>query len=317
MNFDLDDGERALQEGIRDLCRGRFPMERIRALEGTDGVDRKLWRELADAGVFSLRLPEPEGAGLGATQAVLVYEELGRALVPGPTITTHLAAGLVEGAAGGERVVGMIERDRSPVVIGHLRATDSIVVIDAGRADALLRRSGEEIARPLDPLTPMHLIADLPRGERLAGADEAARWRLHGAVLSAALLVGIASATTELAVAYAKERHQFGRPIGSFQAVKHICADMLVRAELARAAVYAAGVTLDDPAVGDPARAAAAAKLVAGDAALTNGKANIQVHGGMGYTWEIDAHLYLKRAVLLSTRFGTTDGHAEAMAGYL
>ena len=92
---------------------------------------------------------------------------------------------------------------------------------------------------------------------------------------------------------------------------------MLTRTEVARAAVYAAGVTLDDPEVGDRARAVAAAKLIAGEAAFVNGKACIQVHGGMGFTWEVDAHLYLKRARVLDTVFGPADEQAERMAAYL
>jgi len=92
---------------------------------------------------------------------------------------------------------------------------------------------------------------------------------------------------------------------------------MLVRAEVARAAVYAAGVTLDDPTVGDPERAVHAAKVTAGDAAVRNGKAAIQVHGGMGFTWEVDAHLYLKRAWWLDTVLGSIEEHSEALAAAL
>lgn len=320
MNFDLSEDEVALQRAIRDLCRGRFPMERVRALEAQGGVDRGLWRDLADAGVFSLRLPEGEGGvGLGATQAVVVFEELGRALVPGPLVGTHLAAGLVDGAATGARVVGCLERERTPALVEHHTALDSLIVLDADGLWSLEPRAleAEPLERPLDPLTPLHLVERLPRGERLAGPEAAARWRLEGAALAAALLVGIAAAVTDSAVAFAKERRQFGRPIGSFQAVKHILADMHVRAEVARAAVYAAGVHLDDPEAGDAARAVAAAKLLAGEAAVTNGKACIQVHGGMGFTWEVDAHLYLKRAAVLATSFGSADEHAEAMAAYV
>ena len=105
-----------------------------------------------------------------------------------------------------------------------------------------------------------------------------------------------------MAVAYAKQREQFGKPIGSFQAVKHMCADMLVAAETARAAVHAAAVTIDQPDVGDPDRAAAGAGLLAAEAAIKNGKTSIQVHGGMGFTWEVPAHLYLMRARVLSPR---------------
>ncbi len=127
----------------------------------------------------------------------------------------------------------------------------------------------------------------------------------------------MAEASTDLAVAFAKERQQFGRPIGAFQALKHLMADMFVRSELARGAVYAAGVTLDDPAVGSVERAAAAAKVTAGEAAIGNAKTCVQVHGGMGYTWEIDAHLLLKRAYVLEPAFGGRDDWADRMAGLL
>src|SRR5438067_4788069 len=314
MDLELSADEEALQDGVRRLCEGRFPMATVRALASQAGVDRALWRELAAAGVFSLRAD-----GMGATEAVLVFEELGRALVPGPLVWSHLAATLVDGAAAGERVVGGLEVDGGPLLVEHLDALDALVVLE-GRDVRLVERAaldGVAVPRPLDPLTPLHLVDSLPSGEVVGGADVAAQWRLEGAALVAASLLGIAEAVTDMAVAYAKQREQFGRPIGSFQAVKHLLADMLTRAEVARAAVYAAGVTLDDPGVGDPARAVAAAKLIAGEAAFLNGKACIQVHGGMGFTWEVDAHLYLKRARVLDTLFGPTDVQAERMASYL
>jgi alkylation response protein AidB-like acyl-CoA dehydrogenase len=174
------------------------------------------------------------------------------------------------------------------------------------------------MSRPLDPLTPVHRVTPpLPAGQLVGGPDAVAHMEVDGAALVAALQLGIAEAVTDLSVAYAKERQQFDRPIGSFQAVKHLCADMLVRTEVARAAVYAAGVTLDDPEVGDPQRAVHAAKVTAGEAAVRNGKSAIQVHGGMGFTWEVDAHLYLKRAWWLDTVLGSVDAHASAMAALL
>ena len=320
MDFDLDEDDHALQEGVRSLCEGRFGMETVRGLMESAGVDRGRWKELADTGVFALRLPEAEGGvGLGMTEAVLVFEELGRALVPGPLIGSHLAAGAVDGAASGDAVVGMAERDDSPLLVEHLDALDVLVVLDEDGAWAVDASTleGEALERPLDPLTPLHLVASLPQGEPVAGADVAAQWRREGAVLAAAALLGIAGRTVELGTAYAGERQQFGKPIGSFQAVKHLLADMLTRAEVARAAVYAAGVPLDDPGVGDPERAARVAKLIAGQAAAANGKSCIQVHGGMGFTWEVDAHLFLKRAWVLGTVFGDADDHAEAIAATL
>ncbi len=130
-------------------------------------------------------------------------------------------------------------------------------------------------------------------------------------------------------MAYAKERQQFGTPIGSFQAIKHMCADMLVRAEVARAAVHAAACLLDAPDVVDTEAAAAGctpdqlldravggAKLLADEAALANARAAIQVHGGMGFTWEVPLHLHLKRARVHSTTFGTPAEQAAALAAY-
>ena len=322
MDFELSDDQEALQEVVRKLCAGAFPMATIRSLEDRGGVERDLWRRLADAGVFSLHLPESAGgAGLGSCESVLVFEELGRALVPGPLVWTHMAAGIVDGAATGELVVGGVERRgppgrRTPLVVEHLAALDRLLVLDeAGvwEVDSAAV-AGEPVQHPLDPLTPVHVAQELPGGRQVAGPDTAAAWRLEGAALTSALLVGLAGAVVDTAVSYAKERRQFERPIGSFQAVKHLLADMLVRAEVARAAVYAAGAHLDDPGIGDVHRAIAGAKLMAGDAALANGKACIQVHGGMGFTWEVDAHLYVKRARVLDTIFGPVDAQAEAMA---
>ena len=135
-------------------------------------------------------------------------------------------------------------------------------------------------------------------------------------MLTAALQVGAAAWTTELAVEYAKQRRQFGRPIGGFQAVKHLCADMVVRTEVARAAVHAAAVTVDQPDVGDrPTWPRAGAKLLADEAALANGRSSIQVHGGMGFTWEVPVHLAYKRARVLATQLGPTTGWPRPWPG--
>jgi alkylation response protein AidB-like acyl-CoA dehydrogenase len=165
----------------------------------------------------------------------------------------------------------------------------------------------------MDPLTPVWSVAALPAGSPVADPEVAARWRLEGAVLTAALQIGSAAWSTELAVEYAKARVQFGRPIGSFQAVKHLCADMAVRTELARCAVQAAAVTADQPDVGDLRAAAVGAKVLADEAAVTNGRSCIQVHGGMGFTWEVPAHLAYKRARVLSSQFGTAAALAESL----
>jgi len=200
--------------------------------------------------------------------------------------------------------------------VEHLQSLDTLLVL---RPDGVFRVDPREVqaqavATPLDPLTPVHHVGELPRGDSLGDAAAAARLRLEGAALAAGQLLGICEATVELAVAYAKEREQFGRPIGSFQAMKHLLADMFVRQEATRAAAYAGGVTLDQPDVGDVERCVAGAKLVAGEAAVKNARACIQVHGGMGYTWEVPVHYYLKRAYVLASQFGDAEERAGDVA---
>lgn len=146
-------------------------------------------------------------------------------------------------------------------------------------------------------------------GDPLPGA-EAARFRREGVLLAAAEQLGSAARTTETAVQHARGREQFGSPIGAFQAVKHLCAQMLVRAELARAAVYAAAVTADPVEI-------AGAKLLADEAAVRNARDCLQVHGGMGFTWEADVHLHLKRAWLRSGQWLTAAEAEETLAADL
>jgi alkylation response protein AidB-like acyl-CoA dehydrogenase len=325
VDFELSEDEEALAEGIRALCAGRFPLERLRAAEDGDGLlDVEGWGELAEAGVFSLRVPEADGGvGLGMAAGAVVFEELGRALVPGPLLATHLAAGIVEGAAEGKTVVGAVRRPPTsgpaalvPTLVGHLPSLGVLVVVGDEGLTAVdpADLGGVRIEIPLDPLSPLWRVDRLPEGRPIGGPTEAGNWRRAQSVLGGAQLVGLATANLEMAVGYAKQREQFGKPIGSFQAVKHLCADMLVAAETARAAVHAAAVTIDQPGVGDPDRAAAGAGLLAAEAAIKNGKTSIQVHGGMGFTWEVPAHLYLMRARAVAEAIGPLDDLAELVA---
>lgn len=319
MAFKLSDEQQELQRGFRDFVAGRFPIEK--AAEIADGTsDEALWGDVAQMGVFSLRLPESAGGlGLSHVDAALVFEELGRAIVPGPTVWTHLAAGLVDGAATGETVVTGLDlttNRHTPYVLEHLDAAHAALVLkDDGvyRLDpASIEAKPVEI--PLDPLTPVRHAATLPAGDKIADAQTASSLSLLGSLLSSAMLLGIAQAASEMAISYAKERVQFDRPIGSFQAIKHMLADTFVRQELARAAVYAAAGTLDHPEVGDVATAIAEAKLVAGESAMKCCRTSVQVHGGMGYTWEVPVHYFLKRTWALETTFGTVDEHADRIA---
>ncbi|MSO80028.1 MAG: acyl-CoA dehydrogenase [Acidimicrobiia bacterium] len=306
MNFDLSEDQDALRDGIRSLCEGRFTSERVRK-----GFDRAVFDELANTGVFSLRAD-----GFTWADAAITFEELGRAVVPGPLVWSHLGHGLVDGVLTG------LTRPAPGVdaIVEHLATADAVLVLDETgieciAADALTNATAHDW--PLDPLTPVHRVAVLPKGEHVAGPEVAGEWRRGGAVLTSAFQMGMAQACTEAATQYSLGRFQFDRPIGSFQAVKHILADMVVRAEVARAAVHAAAVTLDDPEVGDLERAISGARLLAGEAALKNAKSSLQVHGGVGFTWEYDVHLYLKRAWVLNTTFGTAAEHGDALAARL
>ncbi|WP_327414621.1 acyl-CoA dehydrogenase family protein [Streptomyces sp. NBC_01233] len=298
MHFQPTEDQRDLRAGVRELLAGRYGRGALRASVDTGAaVDRGLWRELGEAGFFALRLPESAGGvGLGLPEAVLVFEEAGRALLPGPLVATHLAAGVVPGAAAGTAVVTAFDLEGG--LVAYLE-----------EADAVLGEPGVPAGSPVrsvDPLTPLHRVA--PYGDRTDG--DRSPYRAQGALLTAALQVGSALRTVELAVRYAGEREQFGQPIGAFQAVKHLCAQMLVRAEVARTAVYAAAVT------GDPGEVAAA-KLLADEAAVRGARDCLQVHGGMGFTWEADVHLHLKRAWVRAEQWRTAGEAEELLAAEL
>ncbi|GHD13819.1 acyl-CoA dehydrogenase [Streptomyces violarus] len=285
MRFRLTDDQRALRDGVRQLLTRRFDGEALRAaVQGPVRLDRVLWRALGDAGFFALRLPEADGGvGLGLPEAVLVFEEAGRALLPGPLAATHLAAGAVPGAATGETVVTAVD--------GGL--AEWLAEADVVRGDT----AGAAPLRSLDPLTPLHRVP----GGAAAAPDPVA------VLLTAAEQLGTAGRVCELAAQHARAREQFGRPIGAFQAVAHLCAGMLVRAETARAAVYAAAVTADPADI-------AAARLLADEAAVRGARDCLQVHGGMGFTWESEVHLQLKRAWVRTQRTGGVTESEELLA---
>ncbi|MFF4492205.1 acyl-CoA dehydrogenase family protein [Streptomyces sp. NPDC001544] len=288
MRFQLTGDQRALRDGVRQLLARRFDAQALRAAVTAPGLDRALWRELGEAGFFALRLPEADGgAGAGLPETVLAFEEAGRALLPGPLAATHLAAGTVPGAATGEAVVTAVDGG----LVEWLAEADTVL------GDA----SGAVPLRSVDPLTPLHRV---PGGPGARTADPVA------VLLTAAEQLGTAARVCELAVQHARAREQFGQPVGAFQAVKHLCAQMLVRAETARAAVYAAAVTADPVDI-------AAARLLADEAAVRGARDCLQVHGGMGFTWESEVHLHLKRTWVRAQRGGGATESEELLAADL
>ncbi|MFE4667524.1 acyl-CoA dehydrogenase family protein [Streptomyces sp. NPDC056716] len=318
MDLTLSADQRGLRDGLVALLEGEWPPGRLRAAADDPALGLTLWQRLGELGMFGVTVPQDRGGmGLGLTEAVILCEELGRFLVPGPLVPVLLTAGRVPGVMTGESVVALLDERDGAAVVEHLpRATHLLVMADSG----LYLHPGDEVTTmpvdtPLDPLTPAAVVTGRRGpGERIGTAGDAALDRARGTVLTAALQTGVARGALDLAVRYAGERVQFGRAIGSFQAVKHLLADALVAVDLARAAVLVAALTLDDPGCGDACEAVAAAKVLADTAACAGGRTCVQVHGGMGFTWEALAHLYLKRAWVQETAFGTADEHADLLA---
>jgi alkylation response protein AidB-like acyl-CoA dehydrogenase len=214
-------------------------------------------------------------------------------------------------------VPAIVERPaHGPAIIEHLSVADVLLVVetDGVRVIAPSTLDATLLTEPTDPATSVSVVRDLPDGDLIADAAAAERLRLLGSLLASAQLVGNSEGSTALAVTYANEREQFGRLIGSFQGLKHLLADCYARTEVARSALWAAGVLVDEPEAGDLRRAVAGARVLAGRATTENGKTCVQVHGGMGFTWEVDAHLFLKRAWILETAFGSIDEAAELVA---
>ncbi len=329
MDFRLTDDQLELQAGIEQFCAGVFPAEALPAMERV-GPGAEAWAALGHLGLFKLRASEADGGlGLGWVETAVVYEVLGRHLVPGPLVWTQLLTELVPGAADGTcAVTGLdLASDPGPWLVEHpdlagvlaLLRDDGVTLVDAAAWGELAP------VDPLDPLTPVARMVVVPPGELIGDGRTAATLRARGTLLSAALLVGMADRALALARTHALEREQFDRPIGAFQAVQHLLADMYVRMMLARSGTYGAAAVLDDHGLDEYGvdgasgahTAVASAKVVAADAAMANARACIQVHGGMGFTWEMMPHYLLKRTWVLEHSFGTTDRLTESIADAL
>ncbi len=307
------------------------------------------WDELASLGWLGLHLPEEAGGeGYGFSELAVVLEELGRVMAPGPFLPTvwasavvhagggpldvlqGLAAGTTVGAVAlGAPLAATATGDGSLAISGSTRPVlggglaDVVVVPVAtseGERWCLLARDGVE-ATPIESLDPSRRLAELTvvdgvrvPADALLAMDRGGVSAL-GAAVAAAECAGGAAWCVDTAATYAADRKQFGRPIGQFQGVKHRCADMLVAVEQARGAAWDAALALDgdaEPAAVDLSVAAAGA--VAPDAFATVAKDCIQVLGGIGFTWEHDAHLYLRRAMSLRLLLGGTTPWRRAIA---
>lgn len=315
---------------VASLLEAKMPVSRVRELSTlADTIDRALLAEVAELGWFTLGLPEElGGVGYGLPEEALLMRELGRHLATGPFLAMILAAriaalsgksDLAAAIAAGQTVVGLTTAITDLVVTdGALSA--EVLSVDGSSVDLLLISTPELSAlvdvsgvsgtdRPgIDPTTRISSY-QLSKQPVVAVVDEASSHiHLRGIVLAAAQLTGVAEAARNSAALHARERIQFGSPIGVNQAIKHPCAEMAVRCEAAAGQTFFAAMTVDKLIRGeeitDALFQASAAKLVAAEAAFWNGRHDIQIHGGMGFSAENDSHLYVKRAHVLSRVFG-------------
>lgn len=297
------------------------------------------WKAMAELGWLGLHISEAfGGSGYSTAELAVVLEQLGRHRAPGPFLPTVMASAVIDAVGGGpvrERLlprltdgssIGAVSVGGSLGLAGGRLSGDAGLVLGAGVADVLVLAAGGALVvvdreapgveiTPRQNLDPTRRAAsvvcrDVTVEDSNVIADGVGTARRIQTLLAATEAAGGASACVEMAVAYAKERVQFGRPVASFQAVKHHCTNMVVAAELASAAAWD-GHRSTDPS--ECSLAGAVAGTLALPAYLECAKKNIQVHGGIAFTWEHDAHLHLRRATALAALFGPVDDHARAV----
>lgn len=319
-----NDEQQELIDAVSAFLRRELTTVRLREIAASGNrYDADLWVLCAKQGWYGLGLAaERGGVGYTVAEEAFLFRELGRHLVPGPAAATVLAAH-VAASAGADDVVAALQAGTAVAGLAEVRrGEERALVWDAGLVQLLLvvdpvagRATVHEVAADalgasdptIDPLHGMGRVTADRLGDALASAP-ADGTIVHGAILVAAMLAGVAEALRDMGAQYAKDREQFGKPIGAFQAVKHRAADTAIRAEAAWSQTAVAALRL---ASGGPGHAfqASAAKVVAADAAIRNARDVIQNLGAIGFTAEHDAHLFLKRAHVLDHMLGDTRAH--------
>ena len=328
MDFRFTDDQLLLQTAVRDFLAKEHTPETLRKLWETEtGRSLALWRRLAEIGVPGLLVPEEHGGmGLGEVEGVLIHEEAGRAALAEPLIPTMAVAAPLLRDAGGELAATWLPRIAAGEAIVTAGHPATPLVEDAHIADLLLLARGDgalfavprEAARITpqpanDPSRRLASVAFEERRAQLVARGPGAKALLdaaldRGALACAAQALGACDRMLEISVAYTTERKQFGKPIGSFQAVKHMLANAKVKLEYARPVVMRAAYSV---AHGSAQRAAhvSMAKLVATEAARLAARVALQCHGAIGYTWEQDLHLWMRRAWSLDQAWGRAPFH--------
>lgn len=319
MHFELDTSQRDFAASIDGALAAAEVPNAIRAWSaGNTGPGRKVWSTLADLGVTALMVPEEfDGIGAHPVDLVVAAERLGRWGVPGPVAESTAVAPIL--LAGDERLAAL--------AAGELIATVAMPPLVPRAVDAdvagvvLLAADGQvwdaEAGSRHDSVDPSRHLADVTSTGEARTADTGRAFEF-GALTTAAQLIGAGQAMLDGSVEYAKQRSQFGRVIGSYQAIKHALANVHIAVELARPLVYGAALSLADDSP-DTARDVSAAKAAASDAALLAARTALQTHGAIGYTQEHDLSLLILRVQALHSAWGDPTWHRrrvlEALAG--
>lgn len=294
------------------IAESLVPLLPISRLHVSPAESAATWSSLTDIGIFAITANEEAGgSGLGAVEEALIAMVLGRQLVAPSVLATMGAAHAATDspAAQGRRITAGFRRGAGAVVVED-DAADFVLVRGPDGAGVYAAAAA---SRAIDGRLWLAHLSEYPSlGEPLARFDASRLLRLR--LIDAAALAGIAGAALDMGVDYARTREQFGRPIGSFQAVKHHCANMAISASCARDQVSFAAVAVDDGR-SDAALQVECALWVAGSAALDNAGKNIQIHGGIGFSDEADPHLCLKRARLLIAIAGGLEDANRRIAG--
>ncbi|MCK9249794.1 MAG: acyl-CoA/acyl-ACP dehydrogenase [Solirubrobacteraceae bacterium] len=314
MRFDLTEDQREIRDVARGFLRERAPIDTVRADADRGGGDPALWRDVVELGWPGIAVAEEHGGqGLDAVTLAVLLEEAGLACLSTPLASTATVAAVLQACGTDEQRATWLPRLTSGEVTAGLGVTD-LVVDGPGAAVALLL--DDEPRLVIDPdVAPVTTVdptrpAGRMRGGRSEPLPAEAAHRARTAI--AAELVGVGQRALDLAVAYAKDREQFGRPIGAFQAVAHRCARMLLEVESGRSTVHHAAWAAD----ADRDRLHEAAALAAASAAIGAREATagaIQVHGGIGFTWEADLHWLYKRAQVDTALLGGIATHRRAL----
>ncbi|MEB3030442.1 acyl-CoA dehydrogenase family protein [[Mycobacterium] nativiensis] len=315
MKFDLDQEQRDFAASIDAALGAADTPGAVRAWsQGDPEPGRRVWNQLSELGVTALAVPEEfDGIGAHPVDLVVAIEALGRWCVPGPVVESIAVAPTLL-ADQGERLAGL--------AAGELIATVALPphtprAVDADRADLVLladngRVSTAQAGTRHASVDPSRGVFDITANGETWDADIARAYEL-GALGTAAQLIGAGQAMLDTAVEYAKQRTQFGRVIGGYQAIKHKLADVHIALELARPLVYGAALSLADSAAGpllaDTARDVSAAKVAASDAALLAAHSALQTHGAIGFTSECDLSLWLLRVQALRPAWGDPTAH--------